>query len=121
MTKIYLDKVGSVLKNLNLDPHVELTNDLSCEMGTVLAAEVLEDKSLYNNFELVSGRMSVLKKGDIIAVHNETGTLIARGISTYGSEDARKIIGKQSGDIEMLLGYSGRAELIHRDDLVMEG
>lgn len=37
-------------------------------MGTVLAAEVLEDKKLYNELELPSGRMSKLKKGDIIAV-----------------------------------------------------
>lgn len=41
---------------------------LPCEMGTVLAAEVLEDKTIYNELELPSGRMSKLKKGDTIAV-----------------------------------------------------
>lgn len=68
MDKISIDKIGSVTKNLNLKHTEMLTDDLSCEMGTVLAAEVLEDKSIYNEMELPSGRMSKLKKGDIIAV-----------------------------------------------------
>ena len=70
---IHIDKIGSVLKNLNMNPQEKLTDDLSCDMGTVLAAEVLEDKSTYNQFELVSGRMSILKKGDILLSHLEAG------------------------------------------------
>jgi glutamate 5-kinase len=38
----------------------------------------------------------------------------------YGAEDARAIAGHKSGDIENLLGYRGRVEMIHRDDLVIE-
>ena len=34
-------------------------------------------------------------------------------------EDARRIIGRKSGEIEQLLGYAGRAELIHRDDMAL--
>ena len=44
------------------------TQDLPCKMGTVLAAEILEDKSIYNELELPTGRMSKLKRGDVIAV-----------------------------------------------------
>jgi hypothetical protein len=68
MTKIHIDKISSVTKNLELKHTEKLTNKLSCEMGTVLAVQVLEDKSVYNELELPSGRMSKLKKGDIIAV-----------------------------------------------------
>lgn len=68
MTKIQIDKIGSVTKNLELKHTETLTDKLSCEMGTVLAAQVLEDKSIYNELELPSGRMSKLKRGDIIAV-----------------------------------------------------
>jgi len=68
MTKIQIDKIGSVTKNLELSHEEELTDKLSCDMGTVLAVEVLEDKSIYNELELPSGRMSKLKKGDILAV-----------------------------------------------------
>ena len=68
MTKIHIDKIGSVTKNLDLK-HIEtLTDKLSCEMGTVLAAQILDDKSVYNELELPTGRMSKLKKGDIVAV-----------------------------------------------------
>ena len=72
MTQITIDKISSVTKNLDLK-HVETIMDdpskaLPTEMGTVLAAEVLEDKNIYNEMELPSGRMSKIKKGDIIAV-----------------------------------------------------
>ncbi|MCB1563353.1 MAG: hypothetical protein KDJ75_07250 [Alphaproteobacteria bacterium] len=68
MAKKLIDKVGSVTKNLNIRHEERLTDDLSCEMGTVLAVEVLEDKSIYNELELPSGRLSKLKKGDTLAV-----------------------------------------------------
>ncbi|GJL84321.1 MAG: hypothetical protein DHS20C02_00960 [Micavibrio sp.] len=68
MKKIQIDKISSVTKNLELTHEEALTDDLSCDMGTVLAAQVLEDKSVYNELELPSGRMSKLKKDDIIAV-----------------------------------------------------
>ncbi len=68
MTKIQIDKISSVTKNLELKHEEKLTDKLSCEMGTVLAVQVLEDKSVYNELELPSGRMSKLKKGDILAV-----------------------------------------------------
>ncbi|MCF8495062.1 MAG: hypothetical protein K9G62_00160 [Alphaproteobacteria bacterium] len=65
---IHLDKISSVTRNLNLTHEEALTDDLSTAMGTVLAVQVLEDKSIYNEMELPSGRMSRLKKGDVIAV-----------------------------------------------------
>ena len=72
MTNIFIDKISSVTKNLDLQHNETIMDDpaqaLPCEMGTVLAAEVLEDKSIYNELELPSGRMSKLKKGDIVAV-----------------------------------------------------
>ncbi|MBX2833714.1 MAG: hypothetical protein KTR28_01950 [Micavibrio sp.] len=68
MNTITIDKISSITTNLKLQHEEGLTDDLSCEMGTVLAVQVLEDKSVYNELELSSGRMSKLKKGDIIAV-----------------------------------------------------
>ena len=68
MTKIKIDKIASVTKNLDLSHQEKLTDRLSCDMGTVIAVEVLEDKSIYNELELPTGRMSKLKKGDILAV-----------------------------------------------------
>lgn len=57
--------------------------------------------------------------GDTIAVTNLTGTLLARGITAYGAEEAKKIMGKKTSAIESILGYAGRDALIHRDDLAL--
>jgi glutamate 5-kinase len=59
------------------------------------------------------------ERGDAIRVLDADGREIARGLSAYGAADARRIMGHQSREIEALLGYRGREELIHRDDLVL--
>lgn len=58
-------------------------------------------------------------RGDLVIVKSEEGTEIARGLIAYETADAQRMIGKQSGDIIALLGYEGRSEIIHRDDMVM--
>ncbi len=58
-------------------------------------------------------------KGDAVVIQDETGREIARGIAGYGAEDARAIQGRRSDAIEAIVGYAGRAALIHRDDLVL--
>ncbi|MDZ4381286.1 MAG: glutamate 5-kinase [Parvibaculum sp.] len=58
--------------------------------------------------------------GDAVTVRDGAGHEIARGLSAYASEDARAIMGHPSQEIEELLGFSGRAEIIHRDDLVLK-
>ena len=64
----------------------------------------------------VSGRF---KRGDTVSVLDADGAEIARGMIAYSDRDAARIIGKRSADIEALLGFRGRAEMIHRDDLVL--
>lgn len=58
-------------------------------------------------------------QGDAISVLGPKGVIIARGLAAYSSLDTQKILGKNSDDIEGLLGYSRGAALIHRDDLVL--
>jgi glutamate 5-kinase len=65
----------------------------------------------------VTGRF---ERGDTVSVIAE-GREIARGLAAYSADDATLIAGRQSAEIESLLGYAGREELIHRDDLVMLG
>jgi len=60
------------------------------------------------------------QKGDTVLVRDEQGQVVARGLTAYSAEDAKRIIGRKSGEFESLLGYRGRDELIHRDDLVLE-
>jgi glutamate 5-kinase len=61
------------------------------------------------------------ERGDLILIRREDGPVMARGISAYGAADAGIIAGRRSAEIEGLLGFRGRDELIHRDDLVLEG
>lgn len=58
-------------------------------------------------------------RGDTINVTNITGSLIARGISAYSSDEAQRIMGKKTSAMEAILGYAGRDTLIHRDDLAL--
>jgi len=47
------------------------------------------------------------------------GREIARGLTAYNASDAERIAGKRTVEIEAILGYRGRDEMIHRDDLAM--
>jgi glutamate 5-kinase len=58
-------------------------------------------------------------RGDALVIRGPDGAEIARGLSAYDAEEAQKIKGRPSADIEGILGFSGRAEMIHRDDLVV--
>lgn len=68
MAHIILDKIGSVAKNAGLKRTVEVGETIICEDGALLVAQVLTEKKIYNKLELPSGRMSLLQKGDVIAV-----------------------------------------------------
>ncbi|WP_026871052.1 glutamate 5-kinase [Inquilinus limosus] len=59
------------------------------------------------------------RRGDPIAVKDGDGRVLARGLSAYDSDDADRIRGHKSREIETILGYRGRDEMIHRDDLVL--
>ena len=58
-------------------------------------------------------------RGDAVSVRSASGVEIARGLVAYAADDARRIIGRRSSEIEAVLGYAGRAAMIHRDDLVV--
>jgi glutamate 5-kinase len=58
-------------------------------------------------------------QGDAVLVLGPSGERLAQGLSAYGSDDATRLAGHRSDEIEALLGWRGRDELIHRDDLVL--
>jgi glutamate 5-kinase len=58
-------------------------------------------------------------RGDVIAVRRTSGDEIGRGLSNYGSAEARLIARKASSEFVRLLGFAGEPELIHRDNLVL--
>ncbi|MBU1151303.1 hypothetical protein KJ632_00575 [Patescibacteria group bacterium] len=66
--KIKLNKIASVTKNVGLKSEVEITKDIRSTNGLCLAVKVLENKKIYNELELCSGKLSILKKGEVLAV-----------------------------------------------------
>ncbi|PWC39140.1 glutamate 5-kinase [Azospirillum sp. TSO35-2] len=58
-------------------------------------------------------------RGDVVIVRAEDGREVARGLAAYSADDARRILRHKSTEIEEVLGYRGRDEIIHRDDLVV--
>ena len=59
------------------------------------------------------------ERGDLVLVRGPDGGPVARGLSAYAAEEARAIQGRKSAEIEAILGWRGRDELIHRDDMVL--
>ncbi|WP_095590477.1 glutamate 5-kinase [Actibacterium ureilyticum] len=64
----------------------------------------------------VTGRFG---RGDPVTICSPTGAPLGAGLCRYTAQEAARIAGHQSGDIERVLGYPGRAALIHRDDMVL--
>ena len=64
----------------------------------------------------VTGRFG---RGEPVTIAGPDGASLGKGLMRYTSEEARAIAGHRSGEIEAILGYPGRAALIHRDDLVI--
>ena len=58
-------------------------------------------------------------RGDAVVIRGPDGVEIGRGLIAYDMEDAQKIRGRSSSDIASIIGFAGRVEMVHRDDLVV--
>ncbi len=67
----------------------------------------------------VTGVAGAFGRGDPVAIVGPDGAVLGRGLIRYTFAEAQAIAGHRSGDIEGILGYAGRAALIHRDDMVL--
>lgn len=59
------------------------------------------------------------ERGDTVSIMGPDGAEVGRGICAYSDGDAARILGRKSAEIEKVLGFRGRDEIIHRDDLVL--
>jgi glutamate 5-kinase len=97
----------------SLEPRGSLTIDAGA------AAALRRGKSL-----LPAGVIRVdgsFGRGDAVVIRGPDGAEIGRGLVAYDAADAAKIMRKSSGDILLILGIEGRAEMVHRDDMVLNG
>jgi len=96
--------------------HLQMRGSVVVDAGAVVKVRD-EGKSLLPiGMTSVQGEFS---RGDVIAVRDDTGLEIARGLANYTSAEARLICGKSSAEFERLLGYTGEPEMVHRTNLVL--
>lgn len=89
--------------------------DLYLDAGAVAALR--DGKSLLPaGVTKIVGRFG---RGEPVTISGPNGEALGKGLVRYTSDEARKIAGHKSGEIEVILGYAGRAALIHRDDMVV--
>ena len=69
----------------------------------------------------VRGIEGEFARGDCVVIRSDDGGEIGRGLIGYDASEALQIMGRSSRDIEKILGYSGRAAMIHRDDMALAG
>jgi glutamate 5-kinase len=97
--------------------HVETRGALVVDDGAIRA--LAAGKSLLPaGVKRVEGRFS---RGDAVAIVDPAGKEVGRGLVAYDHADAERIAGRNSREIEALLGYAGRSEMIHRDDMALRG
>jgi len=58
-------------------------------------------------------------RGDAVIIKDQTGREIGRGLIAYARAEAERLTGRKSAEIESILGYRGRSEMIHRDDMAL--
>ena len=88
---------------------------ISVDDGAVRA--LLQGKSLLPAG--VTRALGRFERGDTVSIVGPDGLEVARGICAYSDGDAARIIGRKSAEIEAVLGFRGRDEIVHRDDLVL--
>jgi len=96
---------------------LDVSGELRVDAGAAKA--LAEGSSL-----LAVGLVEVLgqfRRGDAVRLADASGVELGRGLAAYSSEEADRIRGCQSGQIEAVLGYRGRSVLVHRDDMVLFG
>ena len=80
-------------------------------------------KALSNGKSLLAAGITKIdgnfKKGENVIILDQNNKQLARGLSSFSSEEINKIKGKQSKEIETILGYLSKTEVIHKDDMVL--
>ncbi len=89
--------------------------------GSFIIDEGARNAILKNKSLLPAGIIEIrgkFKRGDVISILVKNGSKVAVGISAYDYNDAKKILGKNSREISKILGFEGRDEVVHKDNLV---
>ena len=81
MKTVIADKIASVAQHRPIQRKLQVSPDIPCEEGVLVAARILNSKSSYNTLELTSGRMAKVRRGDIIVEIDRKAIKNARDLS----------------------------------------
>lgn len=92
-------------------------------VGAVTVDEGAKDALVRGSSLLPAGIRKVegtFERGDPVLIKDGTGKVLGKGIAAYDAGEADLLIGRKTSEIETVLGYRGRDEMIHRDDLALD-
>jgi glutamate 5-kinase len=115
-TLLWADKDSESARKQWIASHLNMAGELKLDDGAV---KVLRNK---NSSLLPVGVTEVrgdFARGDMVLCTDAEGRAVARGLVNYSADEAKKIAGKSSDEIESVLGYIDEPELINRDNLVL--
>ena len=129
-------KINNPLKNMiKNETYTHFTPKISsldakkkCIIGSLNSSGIIfidqgASRALNNGKSLLAAGITKISgsfnKGDNVLIVDQNETHLARGLSTFSSREINKIKGKQSKEIEKILGYLSKSEVIHKNDMVM--
>ena len=59
------------------------------------------------------------ERGDAVEIKAPSGEILGVGLIAYSADDARQLLGRRSNEIMEILGFAGRKELVHRNDMAL--
>jgi glutamate 5-kinase len=96
--------------------HLRVKGQVILDDGAVRVLRQSGSSLLAVGVKAVEGRF---QRGELVSCLDASGREVARGLVNYSADEARRIIGHPSSEIESILGYVDEEELIHRDNLVL--
>lgn len=114
-TKLVPDLEPIAARKQWLAGHLQMKGEVIVDKGAEIALLTQGKSLLAVGVKAVSGEF---QRGECVAIKNESGQTIARGLANYDALEAAKILGQSTSNIREILGHLYEPELIHRDNMV---
>lgn len=115
-TLLHPDQAPMAARKRWLAGQLQVRGTLTLDAGAVKVLRESGSSLLAVGVRAVAGQF---RRGDMVQCVDEAGQRVAKGLVNYGADDAARILGKPSHQIEAILGFMEAPELIHRDNLVV--
>ena len=128
---LYLNPIDRILKKNEYTLFTSKISKLDARKKWIISSispkgELIIDdgakKALKNSKSLLAAGIKKVngnfKKGDHIRILDKSNKECARGLCSFSSDEVKKILGRHSKEIEKILGYITKSEVVHKDDMV---